>query len=168
MPRIVTFFSWSFLQCDINVINNLNNVIRTHLVKLNGSLTTQYLQKFIGTLKISSFRKKCPSVFLYHTERYRQQTTGTKIQTKEKISHGGRNDRTARVTEWFPHYHLTYKSLQVLFLKLVSFERSVLVFACITQDTQYYQMPLCKDVITRILVTKFRPKARCQMVGLMK
>ena len=29
-------------------------------------------------------------------------------------------------------------------------------------------MPLWKDIITRLLVIKFRPKARCQTVGLMK
>ena len=28
----------------------LNNVIRKHLVELNGSLTTKYLQKFISSL----------------------------------------------------------------------------------------------------------------------
>ena len=62
-----------FFQLVISTVRQqfyLNNVIRTHLVELNGSLTTHYLQKFIvRSLKICSVRKKCPSVFLYYTER---------------------------------------------------------------------------------------------------
>ena len=53
-------------------------------------------------------------------------------------------------------------------LKLVSFERSVLVFAYITRNAQYYYMPLRKDIITKTPVIKFRPNTRFQTVGLMK
>ena len=57
------------------------------------------LQKFIGSsLKICSFRKKCPNLFLYHRERsipldalvirYHHQNTGHKTQTEDKVSNG--------------------------------------------------------------------------------
>ena len=80
----------------------LNNVIRTHLVEINGSLTTLYLQNFIGSFFENLFFPK-------------------------------------EGFQCFPVSHETFTAL-----------------------------PLWKHVISRILVIKFRPKARCQTAGLMK
>ena len=80
----------------------LNNVIRTHLVEPNGSLTTQYLQKCIGSFFENLLIPK-------------------------------------EVSKYFP----------------------------ISQGT-LTAVPLWKDIIGRILVIRFRPKTRCQTVGLMK
>ena len=62
------------------------------------------------------------------------------------------------------------KNYRFFLWKFVHFEKGFLdgFFAHITRNTHYHQMPLWQDVITRILVIKFRPKTRYQIIGLMK
>ena len=44
----------------------------------------------------------------------------------------------ARATEWFTHYHITYKSLEVLLLKFIYLEKSVIVSGFPLDDVVLY------------------------------